>query len=97
MAVATYWRRYGVRSSVRDGPNLPGLRVSGRWWANGVRALRGSGGMMGAAAYNRGSRLVSKEADERMSAVTLRVDRQAYKDEAARLREQIAALDAKEG
>lgn len=50
--------------------------------------------MMGAAAYNRGSRLVSKEADERMSAVTLRVDRQAYKDEAARLREQIAALGA---
>lgn len=48
---------------------------------------------MGAAAYNRGSRLVSKEADERMSAVTLRVDRQAYKDEAARLREQIAALE----
>jgi predicted nucleic acid-binding Zn-ribbon protein len=49
--------------------------------------------MMGAAAYNRGSRLVSKEADERMSAVTLRVGRQAYKDEASRLREQIAALE----
>ena len=31
-----------------------------------MRALRESGGLMGAAAYNRGSRLVSREADERM-------------------------------
>lgn len=48
---------------------------------------------MGAAAYNRGSRLVSKEADERMPLATARADRQAHKDEVARLREQIATLE----
>ncbi len=49
--------------------------------------------MMGSAAYNRGSRLVSKEADERMPLATARADRQAHKDEVARLREQIATLE----
>lgn len=48
---------------------------------------------MGSAAYNRGSRLVSKEADERMPLATARADRQAHKDEVARLREQIATLE----
>ena len=58
-----------------------------------MRALRGSGGLMGAAAYNRGSRLVSREADERMPGALSRADRQAHKDEVARLREQVAALE----
>jgi hypothetical protein len=49
--------------------------------------------MMGSAAYNRGSRLVSKEADERMPLATARADRQAHKDEVARLRKQIATLE----
>jgi type II secretory pathway component PulJ len=49
--------------------------------------------MMGSAAYNRGSRLVSKEADERMPLATARADRQAHEDEVARLREQIATLE----
>ena len=49
--------------------------------------------MMGSAAYNQGSRLVSKEADERMPLATARADRQAHKDEVARLREQIATLE----
>ena len=49
--------------------------------------------MMGSAAYNRGSRLASKEADERMPLATARADRQAHKDEVARLREQIATLE----
>ena len=48
---------------------------------------------MGAAAYNRGSRLVSREADERMPLASSRADRQAHKDEVARLREQVAALE----
>ena len=56
-------------------------------------ALRGSGVLMGAAAYNRGSRLVSREADERMPVAVSRADHQAHKDEIARLREQVAALD----
>jgi septal ring factor EnvC (AmiA/AmiB activator) len=47
---------------------------------------------MSAAAYNRGSRLVSREADERMPEATLRADRQACEDEIARLREQVASL-----
>jgi hypothetical protein len=46
-----------------------------------------------AAAYNRGSRLVSREADERMPVATSRADAQAHKDEIARLREQVAALE----
>ena len=58
-----------------------------------MRALRGSGGLMGAAAYNRGSRLVSKEADERMPGAVSRADRQARKDEIVRMREQVATLE----
>ena len=48
---------------------------------------------MGAAAYNRGSRLVSKEADEHMPGALSRADRQAHKDEVTRLREQVATLE----
>lgn len=48
---------------------------------------------MGAAAYNRGSRLVAREADERMPGILSRADRQAHKDEVARLREQVATLE----
>jgi len=58
-----------------------------------VRALRGSGDLMGAAAYNRGSRLVSREADERMPVATSRADAQAHKDEIVRLREQVTTLE----
>lgn len=36
---------------------------------------------------------MSKEADERMPLATARADRQAHKDEVARLREQVAALE----
>lgn len=93
MAVAPYGRGYGVRSSVRDDPAMPSLRMSGGRWHNGVRALRGSGGLMGAASHNRGSQLVSREADERMPLALSRADRQAHKDEVARLREQVAALE----
>jgi len=46
-----------------------------------------------ATAYNRGSRLVSRAADERMPDAVRRADRQAYKDEVARLREQVATLE----
>jgi phage shock protein A len=49
--------------------------------------------MMGAAAYSRGSRLVSKEADERMPDAMRRADRDAHTDEVARLREQVAKLE----
>lgn len=48
---------------------------------------------MSAAAYNRGSRLVAREADERMPGALSRADRQAHKDEVVRLREQIATLE----
>jgi hypothetical protein len=48
---------------------------------------------MGAGAYNRGSRLVSREADARMPEALSRADRQAHKDEIVRLREQVAALE----
>lgn len=48
---------------------------------------------MGFAAYNRGSRLVSREADECMPVVISRADRQAHKDEITRLHEQVAALE----
>lgn len=58
-----------------------------------MRALRGSGGLMGAAAYNRGSRLVSRDADERMPRALSRADRQAHKDEIVRLRELVASLE----
>lgn len=93
LAVATHGQRHGVCATVRDDPGLRGLRMPGGWWANGVRALRGSGDLMGAAAYNRGSRLVSREADERMPVATSRADAQAHKDEIVRLREQVTTLE----
>jgi len=49
---------------------------------------------MGAAAYNRGSRLVSLEADEAMPAALARSERQTHKDEIARLRARVAKLEA---
>ena len=48
---------------------------------------------MGAGAYNRGSRIVSREADARMPGAVSRADRQAQTDEIARLRGQVAALE----
>lgn len=48
---------------------------------------------MGAAAYNRGSRLAAREADARMPAAMARADRQAHADEVTRLREQVATLE----
>lgn len=48
---------------------------------------------MTAAAYNRGSRIVSREADERMADAMRRADRHAHTDEVARLREQVASLE----
>ncbi len=47
---------------------------------------------MSTAAYNRGSRIVSRGADERMPMARFRADQQAHKDEIVRLREQVAAL-----
>lgn len=49
---------------------------------------------MTAAAYKRGSRIVSREADDRMPEAMRRADRQSHKDEIARLREQVAALES---
>lgn len=48
---------------------------------------------MGAAAYNRGSRVISREADENMSSVIARANGQAHRDEAARLRVEVARLE----
>lgn len=48
---------------------------------------------MGAAAYNRGTRQIAREADEAMPAAALMADRRAYKDEIARLREQVRGLE----
>lgn len=48
---------------------------------------------MTVAAYNRGTRIVSREADERMPVALSRADRQAHKDEVTRLREQVATLE----
>ena len=47
---------------------------------------------MGAAAYNRGSRLLAREADERMSGAMSQADARAHKDEVTRLREQVTTL-----
>lgn len=47
---------------------------------------------MSIAASNRGSRLVAREADERMPVATSRADAQAHKDEVTRLREQVTTL-----
>lgn len=48
---------------------------------------------MSVAAYNRGSRLVARDADERMRAASSRADQQAHKDEVARLRDQVVTLE----
>lgn len=48
---------------------------------------------MSIAAYNRGSRLVAREANERMPVATSRADAQAHKDEIVRLREQVTTLE----
>lgn len=44
-------------------------------------------------AYNRGSTLVRRNLDGQAQAATIRVGRQATKDEAARLRDRIAELE----
>lgn len=48
---------------------------------------------MSAAAYNRGSRIIAREAAERAASLVERVDRQALKDENARLRQQVERLE----
>jgi chromosome segregation ATPase len=48
---------------------------------------------MGAAAHNRGSRLVSVDADRLMPAAAARADRNSHKDEADRLRAQVEKLE----
>jgi hypothetical protein len=48
---------------------------------------------MSAAAYNRGSKIVRRDADERARAAIPRSDREAAKDESARLRERILQLE----
>lgn len=48
---------------------------------------------MGAAAYNRGSLVIAREADSRAQAAQPRADARAYQDEIARLREQVTKLE----
>ena len=48
---------------------------------------------MGAAAYNRGSACLSKQADEAMPIAVKRADRAAHKDETARLKDRVAELE----
>ncbi len=48
---------------------------------------------MSAAGYNRGSRVVAREADERMPEAQARADRQGLKDEIERLRQRAATLE----
>jgi outer membrane murein-binding lipoprotein Lpp len=48
---------------------------------------------MGAAAYNRGSRLVIREVDERLAGVSMRADQYARETDVARLHAQIATLE----
>lgn len=48
---------------------------------------------MGIAAYNRGSRGISRDADKAMPAAIIRADRQAHKDQAERLQAQIDKLE----
>lgn len=48
---------------------------------------------MGAAAYNRGSSLVAREADERMPEAGGRAERMALMDEIAHLRERVSMLE----
>lgn len=49
---------------------------------------------MGVAASNRGTRSIARDADALMPAVSKRADRQAHKDEIARLRAQVARLSS---
>jgi hypothetical protein len=48
---------------------------------------------LSAASSNRGSRLISREADLSLPVTTARADLQSFKDENARLREEVARLD----
>lgn len=48
---------------------------------------------MSAASYNRGSRVVSRDADAQARVASTREDRRAQRDEAERLRERIAELE----
>lgn len=48
---------------------------------------------MGIAVYNRGSRLVSRAANERMPVASSYADRQALADSVARLCDQVASLE----
>lgn len=48
---------------------------------------------MGAAAYNRGNRILRMEADDAMPVPNARAERQAHKDEIQRLRERVARLE----
>jgi hypothetical protein len=48
---------------------------------------------MGAAAYNRGSKIVSREADARMPATKAKADAAAHGEELRCLREQVALLE----
>jgi hypothetical protein len=52
---------------------------------------------MGIAAYNRGSNLIAAEADRGAQALSARADLQAYKDECARLRLEVAKLERELG
>ena len=48
---------------------------------------------MGIAAYNRGSRIVERVADEHLVGTSTRADHQATKDESAQLRAKISRLE----
>ena len=48
---------------------------------------------MSRAAYNRGSRIVAREADERARSIDSRIERQALTDEVTRLQERIGLLE----
>jgi phage shock protein A len=48
---------------------------------------------MSAAAYNRGTKCIARATDADMPAIHARADRQAHKDEADRLRAQVAKLE----
>jgi hypothetical protein len=49
---------------------------------------------MGASSYNRGTRKIARDADERMTTANARADRQAHADENARLRAQVTVLES---
>ena len=48
---------------------------------------------MGVAGHNRGSRVLSRDADERMPPAAARADRQASADESDKLRKRVAILE----